>query len=276
MADDALNSALRGLVDSSGFPFQLAIENIVRSQNLGWKVLCSEVAWRNEVRGTHGFLDAVLEKNVTRLLLECKRTSKDAQWVFLQPKETSRARISWSATTRQRHGVGVSEVDCDPSSPGSVFCVVRGTGEDQRPMLERIGATLVDAAEALAHDQREMDGRELAQDSRALTRWSLFVSVLVTNARLFVCQFEANGVDVTTGRLPPETTFSPAPIVRFSKNLTVAGLQTFRGTDLWSRHKAGNRTVFVVNVEGLPQFLRSFEVRVLPHEMRETLGELHP
>jgi len=111
--------ALRRLVDSSGFAFQLAVEDLVRSSGARWKVLFSEYAWLHPDRNSEGFIDTVLEKDRTRLVIECKRTSADAHWVFLNPLQTSAAVVCWTASTAQMPigGQGFDRVMCEPESP---------------------------------------------------------------------------------------------------------------------------------------------------------------
>jgi hypothetical protein len=107
-----------------------------------------------------------------------------------------------------------------------------------------------------------VDARAVVGESYA--RWGFFVPVIVTNAGLFLCSFDAPSIDLRTGWLPPDAVFAPAPFVRFAKNLSVMPVGAFSGLHLSAQHRANSRTVFVVNVESLRQFLDRFSVDDLP------------
>ncbi|MEK6678110.1 MAG: hypothetical protein AABY39_01715 [Nitrospirota bacterium] len=64
-------------VNSSGFPFQIAVENTIKNLN-DWKIARREYPWRNIETGQNGFIDLTAQKNFIRLIIECKRV-KDAE-----------------------------------------------------------------------------------------------------------------------------------------------------------------------------------------------------
>ena len=79
---------LKGFVNSSGFPLQIGIEHLVRSQTLshGWKVRYKEHSWNNKQTGNAGFIDLVLVDGdgTSAMVVECKRV-QDTSWIFLLP-----------------------------------------------------------------------------------------------------------------------------------------------------------------------------------------------
>ena len=75
------------------------------------------------------------------------------------------------------------------------------------------------------------------------------VPVIVTNAKLFVAEYDAGAVSLETGQLdiPSKATLTEVPGVRFRKAFTSTG------TDL------GDRTVFVVRATNLLLWLKKLE-----------------
>ena len=160
MADET--KKLNEHVNKSGFPLQIGLSNLVDDTTAqhGWKVVYTEHAWRNELSGTDGFVDLVLEDRHTTsvLVVECKRVL-NSTWTFLLHGKGSGSR---------RHGKGwltravASRVTSfnwqnlvlDPQSAESQYCVVPGQDPKGQPMLERTAAEVVDATEAIAAEDR--------------------------------------------------------------------------------------------------------------------------
>jgi hypothetical protein len=268
---------LYGLVNASGFQFQLAIENLIKSVP-EWQVAVTEHAWTNRDGGAGGFIDAVIENSagVLRLVVECKRV-REGRWVFLVPNDSRRIETFWTAVSSGRPECGVASgvegLSFEPKSPQSGFCVVRGTGEGQQPMLERLAGTLLDATEALADEQLQMD---LVDKERIVTRARFYVPVIITNAELFVCSFDPASVDPATGNLPDSATFSAVGVVRFIKNLkSTVGDGNYRS--LQSLNAAKNRSVVVLNVAAVAPFLRSLAlIGELPAAIHQMLYGIDP
>ena len=89
MADDA-KEKLEKLVNSSGFPLQIALQHLIESKKSdhGWDVLSHEHPWANKEAGSEGFIDLILVNNSDRhiMVVECKRV-RDTYWIFLVPSE---------------------------------------------------------------------------------------------------------------------------------------------------------------------------------------------
>jgi hypothetical protein len=101
---------LMNLVNTSGFPFQIAISNLVkeRKDEHGWSVFSSEAPWDNPVTGRSGYIDLILQNShdTQLMVIECKRV-RDARWVFLVPSKRQLDR---------RHGIlGLSYIKKDKS-----------------------------------------------------------------------------------------------------------------------------------------------------------------
>jgi hypothetical protein len=81
-------------VARSGFPFQLKVEDEIRStfDKHRWSVESREHPWVHPELGSSGFIDIVLKHehySTCRLILECKRIKADdarqLRWIFLLP-----------------------------------------------------------------------------------------------------------------------------------------------------------------------------------------------
>lgn len=267
---------LRNIVDASGFAFQLAVERLVGASESRFKVLAAEHAWTHTRTHNTGFADIILDNNDgIRLVVECKRV-RDGHWVFLRPEnrlwETAsssrRVEVLWTAVSSDKQATGTDGIFCLPETSQCPFCVVRGSGEGQQPMLERLGGQLLEATEAIANEQHTLD---LAHRSTS-SPWWLYIPVIVTSAQLSVCAFDPAAVDVANGFLPAKAVFETASAVRFFKNLSF-DIDVNLQKDLTATNKAKNRTVFVVNASALPAFLREFKhVEGTPAGMRPFLG----
>jgi hypothetical protein len=101
-----------------------------------------------------------------------------------------------------------------PKSPESAFCVVStsDSGKDQR-MLERDAQLLMRATDAYAlRFKRDLRPQFPEPDF-------LFLPLLVTNAKLFVADYDPADVSLDTGQfaMPLPVTASPVRWVRFRK-----------------------------------------------------------
>ena len=268
---------LRSLVDSSGFAFQLAVEQLVAGTP--FTVLTTEHGWVHPRTLNSGFADIVLEAQggVVRLVVECKRV-RGGDWVFLLPekrtpdvaRKSRRVDVLWTAVSAHNDATGFDHMFFNPETAQCPFCVVRGSGEGQQPMLERLAGHLLETMEAIADEQKRLDLERRANLTPAQFR--VYAPVIVTNAQLHVCVFDPAKVNPTDGLLPSDAEFFPTPFVRFFKNLTTdinASLQQ----DLKATNKAKNRTVFVVNAPALQDFLKSLtSTDAMPASMRQFRG----
>ena len=257
---------LKSIVNSSGFVFQLALEHKIKSTRADhqWEVIAHEHPWRNSETGAHGFIDLILKKDRIRLVIECKRPN-DAVWIFINPNEkrddVSRARLFWVYFAEYLRDVSLhpdptcswSDLEFTPESPESEFCSIRGQGETDNPLLERISSQLITSIECLAHEEIEMTKHTKVE------RVYIYVPVIVTTAQLELCHFDPQNIPLSDGKLS-EGSFTTVPSVRFRKSLTTQLTSTSFVTDIREANEDTARTVLVVNSNSLCDILKSINI----------------
>jgi hypothetical protein len=127
-------------------------------------------------------------------VVECKRLAEAATYLFLVPEgsggQTHRFRClgaHFPGSIVQRWW---DDVWLEPETTETQFCVVEGTGPKDRPILERVGAELVVAVEAVLNDEIRLHTRV----SKHQRFWAGF-PILVTNAQLVVCEYAPADVE---------------------------------------------------------------------------------
>jgi hypothetical protein len=258
---------LSELVNRSGFPLQIGIANLVHrtTNEHGWREIYREHSWKNPEGGTAGFLDLALENRHTTsvLVIECKRVL-DASWVFLQPGDRIVRRSGAKAwVTSHPHTLkwfDWFDLRLDPVSAEAEYCVVPGQDANSRPLLERVGAEVVSATEALAQEEKWAQAQKV--DSLRM-----YFSLVLTTARLQVCVFDPEKITLNDGKIS-DPQFEEVPYVRFRKQLSTRAPDVDDATRLprgLATHEALARakehTVFVVNSEKLLSFLSEFSVQ---------------
>lgn len=247
---------LKALVNSSGYLFQLVVENEVRTsqERTGWRILTREHPWKNPNDAAEGFIDLVLGQGEIRLVVECKRP-KGGVWVFLIPDQTlmsvTRFRMCWThIEPGHRDLVDWDDVFLDPESPESEFCVIRG-GEDKEPVLERLARNVLSSTEALALEQ--MDLRRFSITDRL----GLLIPAIVTAAELKVCKVDLKDIRLSDGTIDsPE--FKTVPWIRFRKSLSISIAEGPGLTELRDISEKKVRSIFVINSLHLSDFLKNF------------------
>ena len=253
---------LKSTVDKTGFPLQIALARAVETTRVkhDFAVLYEEHAWKHPNGKDEGFLDLVLEdkRQVVALTIECKRTA-DADWIFLFPgTATNRTHVRAWFTTAKRQIVtrfGWADFQCQPATPESAYCVARRHKDSAIQSLEAVGGELLTATEALADEDLLFMRAKEGDSSRA------YFAIVVTTARLQLCQFDPDKVSLVDGTLPDDATFVEVPCIRFRKQLSTArpkkgdfGSSTARDALVRSKE----RTVFVVNAAHFTTFLEAF------------------
>ncbi len=253
---------MKGHVNSSGFPLQIAIANLVNDHSHlhGWSIRYSEHSWSNRDTGESGFIDLVIEHQAKtlNLVVECKRV-KDTSWIFLDPSSKSKNRRHAKSFVSKKGGMNAErfewlDLTLDPTTPESQFCVIPGNDNRSQSLIERSSAELVSATEALAQEDRGI----FFSDSGDL---KIYFNVIVTTADLKVCNFDPASISLKDGTIE-DPHFVDVPFLRFRKQLNpifkVPSLKGILGSQGVERAK--ENTVFVVNSEKLFDFLRAFEV----------------
>lgn len=249
------------VVNSSGFPLQIAVHNAVESAQLPWRVVHREHAWRNDLDGGYGFIDLVVEHSETRdsVVVECKRV-QDSTWYFLDHKGNAILRRQCKAWSTYFEGdslkhFGWADFAVQPWTPQAEFCCVRGqSSNNTNTFLERVASELVSSTEALALDERNY--------LRLPTRQPhLYFNVIVTTAELQIAEFDAGALTLDSGTLA-DANFHVVPYLRvrkqFSKHpepLTAQQLSSQSDPDQFREN-----TVFVVTARHIVDFLRELNV----------------
>lgn len=247
---------LAKLLNASGFAFQLAIEAAVRSSptEAKWRVSAREHPWATT--SGRGYIDLVLSRGNVYLAIECKR-SRDAVWMFLIPDEKqmsrSHAGIRWTETVPNRPNLADwGDIQVYPQSPEADFCVVRGQGEKDSPLLERIASSVVEAAESLSADLLEL--------RKGTRRVSIVIPVIVTTAELMLSHFDPKNIGLDTGEVSTPV-FAPVPHVRFRKSLAPASVPAeYDPEQLRDLSAASERTVFVIQGIEFIKWLDEFQI----------------
>ena len=256
------NNKLSDVVNRSGFPLQIGLEHLVNStcDRHGWKVIFSEHSWENPTDGSSGFIDLVLEDRfgTSVLIVESKRVL-DASWIFLvNAPEQMRRRHAKSWLMRYADGkftyFGFKELTLEPTTPQSQYCVVDGQDPKSKPMLERIASDVVSSTEGFAFEEKALH----LKDRVALR---IYFNVIVTTAKLEVCEFNPAHVSVQDGKVQ-DASFKEVPYLRFRKQLTYHHEvpQDYSVVGYREIARAKENTVFIVNAESFPDFLTEFEV----------------
>lgn len=146
--------------------------------------------------------------------------------------------------------------------------MVEGTGPKDRPILERVGAELVVAVEAVLNDEIRLHTRV----SKHQRFWAGF-PILVTNAQLVVCEYAPADVDPGSGKLLPGAgTFREVSTIQLRKGLSLDAARGARGesslTELYERRQ---RSILIVHSSKLVQVLSSWTIQPLP-----SLGPVYP
>ena len=237
-----------------------------------WKVLYREHGWQSNAGDQSGFIDLALQKGMGPyvIVLECKRV-KEADWVFLvaegEDSPTNKARM-WITNRRQSDPdfFGYCDVLADPPSPVSMFCVLDGHSDAKsRPMLERVAAELCQAVEALAAEETRLP----AMDAEG-GRMRMYAGVIVTNARLILSQLDPALIDLQSGTAL-NAKHKEVPWLRFRKHFSDKFAVTATAPTFAAAAAAKEKSVFIVNVRHLNQFLDEWDVN--EHALRPLLRQ---
>ncbi|MDQ2921165.1 MAG: hypothetical protein M3R52_06110 [Acidobacteriota bacterium] len=252
------------LVNSSGFPFQLRIADQIRrpdDSSARWDLVAQEHPWRAIEEGRDGFIDIIIRNSENdRMVLECKRT-RDADWVFLLPENGvsnsgPHARmlyVSKSGPSADQLRSGWHNFYAQPESTISEFCIVRGSGERHKPMLENLCDVLLNSIECLAQEESAI------AIERKVDLNCLYVPVIVTNANLQVCRFKLGSVSLEDGEIP-DGDFESVPYIRFFKSLSTKSISLASVGSMDAANRERQRTVFVVQSARLESFLGSWDM----------------
>lgn len=252
MTDKKLTEA----VNRSGFPLQIGLEYLVKSQVNGlWKVIYSEHSWKNPFDSSSGFIDLVLEDlpRTTVLVVEAKKVV-DTSWIFLVSEEAQMTRSHVKAWITDKSGnyFEYADVIASPRTAESKFCVVDGQDAKSRPMLERLASEAVSSTEGFAAEEKDL---LRSYDLR------MYFSVIVTTANLKICRADPSNISIHTGQLITAE-LKDVPYLRFRKQLNYNIISKLDYSNIMYEGVARQKenTVFIVNSNHFMDFLAEFKV----------------
>jgi hypothetical protein len=250
---DAPQAVISALM-ASGFPFQTAIAQMVQeTQNCS--LTSEETPWCDET-GADQFIDLIAQKGDISLVIECKKTQKET-FTFLCPGRLANGNVNRARCiglyqiqdVSHRMQFSCNDLNLMPKSVESMFCVVSTShaGKDRR-LLERDAQHLIRGTDAYEPRRK----REI--DANVVQAEKLFIPVLVTNAKLFIANYDPADISLDTGEFSnwSDAEVSSVSWVRFRKAFTSAG------------RELGDRTVFVVSAPAFQEFLNRLEVITTP------------
>jgi hypothetical protein len=267
-------SVLAKAINNSGFPFQLGVKAIA-NRSPEWSAVLTEHPWRDLSLGAQGFIDLVIrdQHKFVNLVVECKRT-READWMFLRQAVTSehsnntsnvRVRVIGKHRTEGTLTSDWLDTSFVPGSPEANFCHIRKQGGAQRDdMLEKACDELLTATEALARQELALH----LSDKFHIRR--VYVPVIVTNARIFICDGNWEEMDPATGEVK-FSAINPVPFVRFRKSFSAPDAQDGYATNAEAFAERSARTVVVVQAGGLPDFLLHWRFGKLKLEFMDGL-----
>lgn len=252
------NNKLKEFVNSSGFPFQLAVENEIQSisSQTPWSIIAREHPWRNINDEDEGFIDLVIGYGTVRLVLECKRP-RGGLWVFLisdkRQESVKRFRVCWAHCKPNRSDLlEWSDFNITPVSPESEFCIIRGQGENKKPLLERLGRYVLSSTEAMATEELNLIR------SSQIDHLRLLIPVIVTSAELKICKISPEEISVSDGTIT-DSEFKTVPWVRFRKSIAVSEVGYSKLEELSEVTEKKERSLFVINSSHLSDFLKKWD-----------------
>lgn len=245
------------IVNASGFAFQLAVEAQLRDDvSHGWDIVSRERPWLHAPSGDSGFVDLVLQKHAATCVVECKRT-RGGTWIFLVPENdpprVERIRGLWHAGVGKRQTCGVDDFPLLPHSLESTFCSIRGSGERDQSLLERVSSKLVRAVDCMAEEKMRIQSRGEEET------YGVSIPIILTTAELRVCRFDPKAVSLSDG-LVKDATYEPVRWIRLRKAFVTDAPYAKSTSDFASAGLEQERTVLVLNAVHLVSFLQQMRI----------------
>jgi hypothetical protein len=270
---------LKGIINASGFLFQLAIEHqIKKTKNVhGWEIWAHEHPWYNSENNSEGYIDLILKKNRVRMVIECK-LQRGGTWIFLNPERKNdsvkRSKYLWANIKRvagalfmptlgsdrarpvYKSILGWSDLSMSVESPEVEFCKIessKGKDNKENPFLERISSQLIKATECLAYEELEMNKNKECEDVY------FYIPAIITTAALQVCTFDPDKISISDGLLS-EGVFKAVPFIRFRKSLSTQSTSSNDTKDLPAANRDKERTILIINADSLCNVLDDMKI----------------
>lgn len=286
------NARLRDLVDRSGYAFNMAVaETIRRSFNSGqqkWECTATELPWSRRTSEDGGFIDVVIRRGDRAVgMIECKKVNNGDELVFLTRHDANENEIecrlevyvdqqpyeapnSGYALTRADDRFVTVNCTMATGSPESAFCAATKSepGSAGKPRVKSANLNVDDIASLLLQScEGAMNDWRIEQHDEVVC-----LPIIVTNASIYTCAFDAAAVNLADGDLPAGAEFKPRPFVRFRKAFKqTAGLDPHPAPVLEAAAGNGERTVFVVEARHLVTFLANLRTLYRPHDRGQRL-----
>ena len=263
---------LQKTINDSGFPLQMGLKLLVQSdpRAMRWRVSLSEHPWQDPLSDDPSFVDLVIrgtkEDDPLRLVIECKR-ARDTEWLFLRDPPVSadqndqltvRARIfAHHGNTLMNHWEDSPFV---PGSPQADYCVVRKNKGRSDDLVEKTAAEIVRAVDALAMQEFQLHSRGNLSHVRMLTPISrLFIPMIVTTAKMYICEANYQNVDLETGEISGAT-IRPVDVVRFAKSFSTGDAKRAGDVTIEKFAQQTERSVVIVQASAFLDFLDHLDI----------------
>jgi len=265
------------LVNSSGYPFQLHITQLITEteSSHGWNVISNEHSWESHSTGKNGFIDIILESSDIKYrnykaVIECKKT-ENANWIFLtnhrqqNPLKDISCLHGVADNTRKIYIMDYLNLLVNPEAIESNFCVVRNQDDKNQKvtMLEGLCTHLIESMECLLNQDIFLARNNAHGNIESIELF--YLPIIVTNANLVICDFDPSNVDPNDGKLKLENvSLRPVNYIKFKKTLT-SQVKSYPipGNNLHELamfNKTYERTVFIVKSTEIVDFLDMFEI----------------
>jgi hypothetical protein len=168
----------------------------VSSEEHQGRVIAQEHKWENPEASLDGYIDLLIKHRIQpcTVVVECKRAT-GRNWIFLTPegcrnfsKKVSTFAV-FSVRESTNHSGWYKDLVLEADSPESAFCIVQGQDERNTPMLERIADTLLPSTEGVGLEYLSIN------QSKQIQTYHFIFPMVVTNAALFTCSFDAGAID---------------------------------------------------------------------------------
>jgi hypothetical protein len=163
--------------------------------------------------------------------------------------------IAWAIRVREQQPDlwgWADAIDFDPPTLESAYCLFE-TQDEKNPAIERIADTLLPSVEAAGREWLT-HGDVCTGDRR------VFLPVIVTNATLYACTFDAERVSMADGGLP-DGEFREITFIRFRKGLATGRPGQRATRDFTDANRQQQRTVLIVNSASLAGTLKALSHR---------------
>jgi hypothetical protein len=263
---------LRKAINESGFPLQLGLKLLVQNDPHAhdWRVILSEHPWKDPLSETEKFIDLVIQGQgpggPMRLVTECKR-ARETEWLFLREKtgnDPSDNRLNIRSRILTTAPSSFMDVWINapfiPGSPQADFCVVRKGGKRSEELVEKTAAEVVRATEALALQEYHLHtGGSVVPRPGKKPISRLYIPMIVTTAKLYICDADYQKVDFQTGEVEGAT-ITPVSVVRFAKSFAAGDAKRVGDISVQAFAEQTERSVLVVQAAAFAEFLGKFDM----------------